>query len=213
MRNLYLEEGEYYHIYNRGNDKKDIFLSDRDYVRFLFLILYFQAELSFYNIERYISRFLNGGNFGVDGNTIKSILKNRYVEVVSFCLMPNHFHILVKNLEKDGVSKYMHRIGVSYTKFFNLKYGKSGHLFQGSFKSVHVEDNEHLLYLSAYIHRNPRELKGWKNKEDIYSWSSFKNYLNAKNEEILISKDIILDQFDNIKDYRKYVDTSIAKEQ
>lgn len=212
MRNLYLEEGEYYHIYNRGNDKKDIFSSDRDYARFLFLILYFQAELSFYNIDRYVNRFLKSGDFGVDNKTVKNILKNRYVEVISFCLMPNHFHVLVKNIEKDGISKYMHRIGVSYTKFFNLKYGKSGHLFQGSFKSVHVEDNEHLLYLSAYIHRNPRELKGWKNKEYVYNWSSFKHYLNTEDKEILISKDIILDQFDSIKDYCKYVDTSIAKE-
>ena len=87
------------------------------------------------------------------------MITSRYVELVSFAFIPNHFHLIVHEKKENGISQYMQRILNAYTKYFNAKYKKTGHLFQGPFKAVHTESNEQLLHLSAYIHRNPERLR------------------------------------------------------
>lgn len=177
MRKIKISIGEYYHIYNRENNKQSIFFEERDWIRFLFLIFHFQSSVNFPQVGRLVSNFVKHRVFDIGGDEMKKLLKNRYVELISFALMPNHFHLIVGELKEGGISQYMQRIQNAYTKYFNTKYKKSGHLFQGPFRIVRIEDNEQLLHLSAYIHRNPRETKQWRNKESNYPWSSFQDYV------------------------------------
>lgn len=211
MRTTLIAVGEYYHIFNRGNYKQSIFKDERDWARFLFLIIYLQSPVNFPQISRTISSFVKSQAFDIETNKINEIINLRYVELVEFALMPNHFHLIVHEKEENGITRYMHRILTSTTKCFNTKYQTSGHLFQGPYKAVHIEDNDQLLYLSAYIHRNPRELKSWKNKEHEYFWSSYKDYLGKNRWPGLLKTDIILDQFKDQNEYKTFIETSAAK--
>lgn len=208
MRNIKIAPGEYYHIFNRGVNKQLIFHETTDWARFLFLILHFQSPVIFQNIGRPTKEFVKHSVFNINSD---EIIKKRYVELTAFCLMPNHFHLIVKEVEEGGISQYMQRVLNSYTKYFNTKYKKSGHLFQGPYKAVHVGNNEQLLYLSAYIHRNPREFTNWSGKEEKYQWSSYQDLVKQNRFEKLINSDIITDQFKNKNDYNNFVKTSGAK--
>jgi len=210
MRNINIAPGEHYHIFNRGNNKQLIFLDNKDYVRFLFLILYFQSPVVFQNLSRHISYFVQNRAFNISA---KEVVKKRYVELVNFTLMPNHFHLSVHQLEENGIAQYMQRILCAYTKYFNKKYNKNGHLFQGPYKATHIKSNKQLLYLSTYIHRNPRELAGWKNKEQSYVWSSYQDYVKENRWGKLLWPDMVLGQFSSKKEYNDFVKTSPAKEE
>ena len=213
MRNTEFVDDEYYHLVNRGIDKKKIFNQSADYARFLSLILHCQSPITINNLG-YISRDFNQiGRFRVSKEKTNKIINNRYVELTAFCLMPNHFHLLVKQVTENGVSKYMQRIQNAYAKFFNTKLQINGHLFQGPFRAKMIEDNDQLLYLSAYIHKNPTELKGWQKQEAEYPWSSLADYLNHNRWPNLLETKIILEQFDDQKEYRDWVENSPAKDQ
>ena len=126
--------------------------------------------------------------------------------------MPNHFHLLVKQTKEGGISKYMQRVQNAYTKYFNTKNKTAGHLFQGPFRAVWVEDNDQLLYLSAYIHKNPVELTGPQGKEHGYQWSSLTDYLNKNRwPTSLLKPEIILEQFNNKQEYQDWIKQSYAK--
>lgn len=211
MRNIKIAPGEYYHIFNRGMNKQLIFNNDVDRIRFLFLILYFQSPSILQNIGRPVKSYVKHSVFNTEEKTKHEIVKGRFVELVSFCLMPNHFHLIVKEVEENGIARYMQRVLNSYTKYINTKYKKSGHLFQGPYKAVHIENNNQLLYLSAYIHRNPRELKEWLNKENNYPWSSYQDSIGKNRFEELLVLDIINGQFKNKNEYGEFIKTSSAK--
>jgi len=210
-RKVPLVPNEYYHIFGRGNNKQDIFIDGGDYIRFLFLIIYIQSPACFYNLGRQVSFFKKYGMFKISNAEIDEILKNRYVEIINFTLMPNHFHLTVKELEDGGISKYMQRILGGFTKYRNTKYEKVGHLFQGPFKSTHIKDDNQLSYNSAYVHRNISELKKWVGKEGEYPWSSFKDYIGKNRWGKLLKNDIIIDRFESGSDYREFVENSGAK--
>ena len=212
MRKVKIAPGEHYHIYNRGNDKRLIFLSKSDYIRFLFLVLYFQSEKTFNNLGFYTSFFKKNNSFNVSEKTIKKIIESRKVNLLNFSLMPNHFHLTLEEKIEGGISYYMQRVLNAYTKYFNTKYKKGGHLFQGPFQAVHVEDNKQLLYLSAYIHKNPHGLKEWQKKEEKYPWSSLQDYLFENRWGKLLKPEIILEQFNKNSEYKKFIKTSSAKE-
>ncbi|KKS77378.1 MAG: hypothetical protein UV64_C0020G0002 [Parcubacteria group bacterium GW2011_GWC1_43_11b] len=203
---------EYFHLVNRGNLKCDIFRDDVDRARFLFYILYLQSPESFEQIGRHVQKFLKTGNFGFDEKEIKEIIDQRLVKVTAFALMPNHFHILVQSTIDNGISIYMQKVLNGYTKYFNAKYQQSGHLFQGPFRAVHIQDNEQLLYTSAYIHLNPREA-GYAGQETKYRWSSFSDFVGQNRWNNLLDPSIILDQIiDNDDNYKTWVENSGTKE-
>jgi len=212
MRIVPIVSGEYYHIFGRGNNKQKIFRDKKDYIRFLFLILYFQSPIIFINIGRMVSYYVKHSVFNIADDVTDNIAKTRYIELIGFSLMPNHYHLIIYGIEDDGIPKYMQRILNSYTKYFNTKYDQSGHLFQGPYKAVHIEDDNQLSYLSAYQHRNPNELKEWKGKELKYSWSSYQDYVGKNRWGDLLKNDIIMDRFENGGDYNDFVQTSGAKE-
>ncbi len=210
MRKTKIIPGEYYHIYNRGNNKQPIFLDEKDWSRFLFLIIYFQSPIIFQNIGRQITYFVKHRVFNIP--VAEKIINDRGIELIVFTLMPNHFHLLVHELKQNGSSNHMQRVLNSYTKYFNAKYKKSGHLFQGPFQYVHIKDDNQLLYLSAYIHRNPRDINEWLDKEHIFPWSSYQDYINKNRWAELLKPGIITEQFSDVEKYGSFVETSGAKE-
>lgn len=209
MRKITITPGEYYHIFNRGNQKQPIFLDARDYVRFIFLLLHFQSPLPVYNVGSSVNSFMKRQKFS--STRIDEIIAKRTVDICSFTLMPNHFHSIIYEREAGGISSYMQRVQTGYSRYFNIKYGKSGHLVQGPFRAVHIADNAQLLHVSAYIHRNQRELKKWKNREHLYQWSSYQDYVVKNRWGKLLNAQIILDQFES-KEYKNFVRTSGTKE-
>lgn len=210
IRKIAFAPGEFFHVYNRGMQKQPIFKNDADRWRFLFSLLHFQSDLSFDNISELVPFFLQHRMLK-RRSTTQEIIDKRVVSLQAFSLMPNHFHLLIKETGENGISRYLQRIQNSYTKYFNTKHEKSGHLFQGPFKAVHVADNEQLLYLSAYIHRNCCELKLWQNRPSNYPWSSYQDYIGKNRWEKLLDTEIIKEQFDSPRDYDNWVRETEAK--
>lgn len=212
MRKVKIAEGEYYHICNRGVGKKLLFRDKSDWVRFLFLILYFQSPVVFENIGRFTKKYARNASFEIDKITVNKILKDRYVTLNSFCLMPNHFHILVHETVEGGIAKYMHRVLNSYAKYYNTKYDISGHLFEGPYRCIHMEDNVQLLHVSAYIHKNAKELKEWRAGYWKYPWGSLNDTLAENRWPEILNTEIIVGQFEKSSEYKEFVKTSSAKE-
>lgn len=160
-RNLIFALGEYYHVYNRGVEKRVIFDSDFDYQRFLLLLLLANDDKPI-EIHQLLRDY-----------TISELIANKrqsIVKVVSFCLMPNHYHLLLKETSEKGISKFMHKLGTGYSLYYNLKNERSGSLFQGTYRAKHAKDDTYLKYLFEYIHLNPiREYleNGGLVKEDL----------------------------------------------
>ncbi|MDO8590319.1 MAG: transposase [bacterium] len=207
MRRTRLSPNEYYHLCNRGVHKQVIFHDTGDYNRFLFLILYFQSEVTFPQVGRSVKDFVK---HRVLDNT-EEIVKKRTVELVSFRIMPNHFHLLVKEVEEEGIAAYMQRVLNAYAKYYNTRYDKSGHVFQGPYRAVHIEGDHQLLYLSSYIHRNPREIGKWFKKEDQYPWSSYQDFIKENRWGSLLLSEIVLGQFKGPDKYQEFTRTSPAK--
>ena len=209
MRLIRIAPGEYYHIFNRAVNKQVIFHDTSDYFRFLFLTLYFQSPIIFQQLGRKVKEFVQSR--ALDNVEEDEIIKKRRVELVAFCIMPNHFHLIVKELDEGGIAAYMQRVLTSYSKYYNTKYQKSGHVFQGPYRAVHIADDRQLLHLSAYIHRNPREISKWFKKEDQYIWSSYQDFIDENRWGDLIMPDIVIGQFKDKAEYENFVKTSPAK--
>lgn len=200
--------GEYYHIYSRGTDKRNIFLHSDDYWRFMTTLIIFQGNTYIPQVSRLVP-FVKHQMF--DKKEFKEILEKKTIDLVSFSLMPNHYHLILKENIENGISNFMQRLGNSYTKYFNLKYQRTGHLFGSVFQSRYIKKNTYLKYLSAYIHLNSSEIYSWNKKEITYPWSSFQDYVEKNRWCEFLCPSIILNQFKNSKDYQKYVLGSGAK--
>jgi len=127
------------------------------------------------------------------------LLPENSFSLLSYCLMPNHFHLLIKQNLEISPSKLILKICTSYSKYFNKKYEHVGHVFQDRFKQILVDHNDYLIWLTAYIHQNPK-VSGLVTKLDEYSWSSYREYLDKPSYD-LCSKELILSQFKNRKDF------------
>lgn len=211
MRDLKFAEGEYYHVCGRGNNKQEIFHHSYDYIRFLSYLLCSQAD-KVIDLNKVNELLKKDSEKFLDQEFANEIARDAYVDLVGFCLMPNHYHLVLLNKTENGISRFMQRVLNGYTRYSNTKYERTGHVFQGPFKAVHVDDNGQLIYLSAYVHLNPRELPNWKSNPHEYLWSSFKNYLNGQRFQGLLKPGIILDQFPYLSDYHKVTMNSGAKE-
>jgi putative transposase len=189
MRKVPFVENEYYHIYNRGVDKRPIFADNEDLDRF------FQSIEEFNSVEPIGSIFKNSFNDKKD--------TKKLVEIICYCLNPNHFHFVLRQISENGISEFMKRIG-GYTWYFNHRHKRNGALFQGRFKSSHINTNEYLLHVSAYVNLNNR----FKGEPYKLSKSSWDEYL-GKGNDLICSTDIILGQFKNPKDYEKFALSSL----
>ena len=159
MRKVQFANNYHYHIYNRGVDKRKIFLEDQDYYRFIHDLFEFNDLDATINLGR---RFNEQGSTSI--KTSKK--RKKLVEIMCFCLMPNHFHLILKQIRERGITKFMHKIGTGYTMYFNKKYQRTGALFEGRFKAIMIEKDEYLIHLSRYLHMNPIELieSNWRGK-------------------------------------------------
>lgn len=212
MRDVPILSDNYYHIYNRGNLKQTLFHEKSDYIRFLFLLVYLQSSVILTHTTRYIKNHLDKGTFGVKEQDVRDICEGKFVEIINFCIMPNHFHITLRAVTEDGVSRYMHRVSNAYAKYFNTKYKKTGHVFQGAYKAKFIASDNQLTYLSAYIHRNPHEIKEWEGRCTEYPWSSYQDCKINRWGDLLVAKTIV-STFGSYDDYETYVETSGAKEE
>ncbi|MCX6766191.1 MAG: transposase [Candidatus Moranbacteria bacterium] len=176
--------GEYYHIYNRGIEKRDIFMDEYDHGRFLETLKDFNSTDPAWKIE-----WLKQKGEIPKGESL--------VEIVAYCLNPNHYHLLIKQIRDKGISIYLRKIGIGYTMYFNKKHERSGFLFQGTFKSSHINSDDHLKYLSAYVNCNS-EVHGICEAEK-YRWSSLREYMSG--EKALCNPEAIMKQFQNCKEY------------
>lgn len=196
-RNISFANDYYYHVYNRGVDKQNVFFQDRDYRRFLQTFSYYQfAEPK----PRYSRRTTDSLLL------FKPKIENASIELACYCLMPNHFHFLIKQRKEEGVSSFVSKLTNSYTKYINTKYKRTGPLFQGTFKAVFIETDEQSLHLSRYIHINPLISKITSNL-DNYKWSSWKQYMGI--EAGMCNNRDILSHFNSPESYRKFIEDQI----
>lgn len=173
-RNVVLATKEIYHIFNRGVERREIFTDKWEYRRALDTISYYRFLEPPIRYSKYIildkKRRIQ---------LLNALLTSQLqVDVLAFCLMPNHFHLLLKQTANTGISRFVSKFCDSYSKYFNIKHDRVGPLFQGPFKAVRVESEEQLIHLSRYIHLNPISSFLIKESElDSYSWSSLHEYL------------------------------------
>jgi len=190
-RTIPLITEEIYHLYNCGVEKRNIFLNKRDCRRFLETVKFYQYK----DTPAKFSQFITPPGWKNQGANL--------VKIICYCFMPNHFHIIAKQTIDKGISIFMSRLENSYTKYFNTKNKRVGHLFQGAFKAVRIENDEQLIHVSRYIHLNPfvAELVGYL---ENYEWSSYLEYISNHKDEIC-QKDIILSFFKSVEEYKKFV--------
>jgi putative transposase len=210
-RKIEFANGENYHICNRGADKREIFSCDGDYLRFLLNCRKFNVCTT-------------PGVLRTPGVGSVGSVETPLVEIVAYCLNHNHYHFILKQLVDDGISDFMHRVSMGYSKYYNRKNSRSGVLFQGPFKAVHIDTNEYFLYVSAYVNMNhfihgytrrtpgvqgtPGVLVGVEEAryaiENPWGFSSLPDYL-GKRTGTLCDKSSILDQFQDAKEYETFL--------
>lgn len=183
--------GHYYHVYNRGSEKRQIFDTNWDYLRFLKTVKYYQLS----EPKPRLSKFLINQNFKIDH-------LEKIIDIICYCLMPNHFHFLVRQVKEDGITKFTGQLSNSYTKYYNTKYRRVGPLLQGEFKAVLIESDEQLIHVSRYIHLNP--LVSLLTKDlNLYRWSSYHEYVNKLAG--ICDKDPILGFFKSPSEYNEFI--------
>lgn len=206
-RNISISPNEFYHIYNRGTEKRNIFSSEADRERFLALLYLCNATEPVHidNIQKQ------------QGSTLLELLPERQttlVDICAYCLMPNHFHLLLREKEESGISKFMQKLTTGYTMYFNKRHDRTGSLFQGRFKATHANEDRYLKYLISYIHLNPVKLieptwkqNGIKNRKSAeeylrtYHYSSYPDYLGIpRPESLVLNKDVLPEYFSEIRD-------------
>lgn len=201
-RKITLATDEIYHIYNRGVAKQPVFNENRDYIRATNLLNYYRFDKPHLRFS-YFVRLTNTLKDSFWNNLQKT--SQPLVEIISYCLMSNHFHLLLKQLKENGISIFMSNFQNSYAKFFNLKYQRPGPLYQSIFKAVRIENNDQFLHVNRYIHLNPSSSRLVEIDKLIeYPWSSFPFYLGHIQSPFTKSG-LVLDQFKSLEDYQKFV--------
>ena len=191
----------FYHIINRGAYKKKIFKNKADYQIFTDILSYYllYPRTKYFSYQKLVNKF-----------EVRNLEKEPTVHLVAYCLMPNHFHLLLKQLpsatDKTNISNLMRRAMVAYAMYFQDKYKHAGAIFQGRYKNVVVDSTEQLLYLSKYIHLNPVKLT---NKLENYSYSSYPAYIKQIEKPKWLHPEYILKLETN---YKKFIISPITDE-
>ncbi len=204
LRSVKLVESEFYHVYNRGTDKRLLFRDDTDSQRFLKL-LYLSNSVGSINVRNILRK--NNEPYTFERGA-------PLVSIGAYCLMPNHFHILLTPCVEDGISLFMKKLGTGYSMYFNKRYNRTGTLFEGPFKARWADSDTYLKYLYAYIHLNP--LKLWSRVDlatessveetlsflQSYRYSSLSDYLQAPRlEKVIIDPKPFPEYFETAADH------------
>ena len=200
-RKIPLVTKEIYHVFNRTQNKEPVFVNKSDCMRFIDTLNYYQYE----NPPVKLSYFLS---FGRDKreNIIKELSKTeKLINIITYCLMPNHFHLLVRQEKDGGISRFLSLFQNSFTKYRNTKHKRDGHVFRGQFKAVRIEDDEQFMHVHRYIHLNPYASFVVKSFEKLesYPFSSLPEFLGLKVG--FCTKDLILSNFKEVKSYKKFI--------
>ena len=199
MRKQIFENGEFYHVYNRGVDKRIIFQEDYDVFRFI------QGMKDFNTVNPIGSIYE------------KSFLKDpiqssdsELVNIIAYCLNPNHYHFILEQIVEGGISKYLGKLAGGYTYYFNEKYDRSGSLFQGPFKVKPIKSNDYLLHASAYVNLNDRVHQLDRHDSGLKSKSSWSEYTEEGIKNELCKKAVVLDQFKSKNAYKNYAEDALG---
>ncbi len=213
-------DGQYYHVYNRGNSKQNIFLDDADYAHFTACLFVCNSRRNFKFRDDIISPNIDAFDFD-RGET--------FVSIGAWVLMPNHFHIYLTinpnhshksdMWKKNNISEFMRKLSTAYSKYFNAKYNRTGGLFEGSFKSVMMSEDTQAKYIFSYIHLNPVKIidHNWRTKGidkkiafdflNTYKWGSYLDYSSKdkRKEGAILNIEDFPKYFSNIKDFNKEI--------
>ncbi|OGG63536.1 hypothetical protein A3D66_00715 [Candidatus Kaiserbacteria bacterium RIFCSPHIGHO2_02_FULL_50_9] len=207
---------ELYHVLNRGVDKRTIFLDNTDRARFVHNLYEFNDVEAAGNSYRHFNKAtqmmdLRGPSFG----WLQTRSRKRIVDIHGWCIMGNHYHLLLSERVPSGISRFLMKLNVGYAKYFNERYERSGTLFQGRTKKVHITSDPHFLYILHYIHLNPLDFsdttRDWRVQKitstkkalahlDEYRWSSYQDYCGTKNFPSLLSTSLFMDVFGNYRE-------------
>jgi len=202
-REIVLANNEIYHVFNRGVASLPTFTNKKSYQRAVDTLFYYQNAKPPLKYAKFLNLSVRDR-----ARVLESLKeqKRRWVEILCFCFMSNHFHLLLKQLEDVGISKFMSNFTNSYTRYFNTRQKRVGPLFQGKFKGVRIETQEQLIHVSRYIHLNP--YTGYVVKTitglESYPYSSFPEYISLSQSNYC-SKEPVLSYFKNSDSYRKFV--------
>lgn len=211
-RKITFATGEYYHIYNRGVEKRKIFLNDKDRNRFQSLLYLCNGNVPV------VYRLIQGGTL------YKTDIGKRLIAIGAYVLMPNHFHLLVKETSENGITEFMRKLTTAYSMYFNKTHDRVGPLFQGTFKAEHIDKDEHLKYLFAYIHLNPIKLIESKWKEEgiknlgrsqdyleEYAFSSFQDLCGTERKEgAILSTKVFPEYFGENKSFKSFIKDALT---
>ena len=193
----YVENG-YYHIYNRGVEKRRIFEDEQDYAVFLSYLKTYLTPKDINLLQKELSEATDALK---RASILRQIKLNNFsgeIKLLAYCLMPNHFHMLIKQSSSDSIDNFINSLNTRYVMYFNRKYKRIGPLFQGVYKAVLIETDEQLSYLSAYIHRNPNKLLRISERGNIDSLlsqpTSLSDYIGRTNTAWINTK-VILTSF------------------
>jgi putative transposase len=206
---------EIYHVLNRGVDKRKIFLEDIDYLRFIHDLYEFNDEdpAPHPRYRQIQSEDVRRPQI----NTKKK--RKRIVDLLAFCLMPNHYHLLLVPKKPEYLPLFMKKLNGGYAKYFNEKYQRTGTLFERRFKRILIKREEHFIHIPYYIHCNPLDLEypEWRNREiknsqeaikflEKYRWSSHLDYLGIKNFPSVTQREFLLNVFGGEKGYKEAIE-------
>jgi len=205
MRKNELVSDNIYHVYNRGVEKRQIFMDDRDYERFIDGLIIFNDVNPVLNPKQRAKDIKNGDH-----------KRKPLVDILTFCLMSNHYHLLLRQKEENGITEFMRKLGVGYANYFNLKHKRVGSLFQGVFKSVLVSGEPQSLYIPFYIHSNPLDMLSpdWREKGvndfqkavkflDDYKWSGHADYAGKSDLSFILQKEFLKNIFGRNAEYKR----------
>jgi len=202
---------ELFHVYNRGVEKRSIFADDRDRVRFIHSLYEFNDIASVNNIKHHFE------NKDIASPYFEERKRKQLVDIHGWCLMDNHFHLLLSEHVEGGIAEFTRKLGIGHTHYYNERHERSGVLFQGRTKKKLIDREAYFLFILHYIHLNPLDYvddtSDWRNRSikgatkalshlDSYRWSSFLDYCGQKNFPSVITTELFADVF---KDYRKEI--------
>ena len=203
--------GEFYHLYSRGNDKRKIFLTNNDHQRFICSLYAANSSepIHLSDLPQWSKQIWKQAR----GKTL--------VDIGAYCLMPNHFHLLIKEKKEGGVTSFMRKLLTSYSSYFNVKHKRTGKLFEGAFKATHVDNDQYLNYLYAYIHLNPIKIDnpdGWPDKVvanshlakqflEHYKYSSYHEHLGRqRQEQAILTPSAFPEYFRTPREFQDFLD-------
>ena len=212
---------EIYHILNRGVDKRKIFLDKQDYFRFIHDLFEFNDQklvnTTFRVFQREAGNVLKGRTFNPSESRRKT--RKLLIDIHAFCLMSNHYHLLLSERIENGISRFMQKLGAGYVRYFNQKHKRKGTLFENTYKSIFVSKEPHFYHLPYYIHLNPLDIEfpEWREGKlrnyqkameflNNYRWSSHSDYLGTKNFPSITNRDFLLDVFGGENKYKQSIE-------